>query len=497
MAARRRRRKVRAQKAIEKNESEIGNEDDEGEGGFLEDQDEDGYEEEDLRHPRRGTRARLAQPSAVAVWIKRGLLLVVIAALAGGAFIYLKLENRKPKAVISAESGEVRIKQGDSTATLSGGAGKKLSYLDEIQTGESGQASVKYDLEPSHFKVSANASMRILDHTDGKQFRLDAGQLVMSVTQQPEKMPTSIVTPHAMVIARNAGFTLNVAKESTRIEVSEGKVEYTHQKKKITLEVAPGQYALIKEGIEFAAWPIGTNLADGLSAFWKFEEGKNKDVKDSSGNKIDGELAGAKWAKKEGISGHALFFDGHEASVYVPHKIEGPDFTLSAWVKPDPDMGTDSEHGLFYSLAWGEKISGWYLCHGALDMGLMGGLLEDKRIIGEPSKDLKPAKLKYLKPVRSKNSAWTSERIPGDSWSHVCLVMNGSKDEGRLFLGGKQVGAFPLIEWRSGKAFLIGKAAYWVWHGLIDEVRYYTRILTKEEMDALAAGHGLGKEILE
>ena len=74
--------------------------------------------------------------------------------------------------------------------------------------------------------------------------------------------------------------------------------------------------------------------AEGLVAWWKFDEGRDEIAHDSAGGH-DGRIRGAKWA--DGFSGGALHFDGDDL-VEVPAspdlRLEGP-ISVEAWIKPD------------------------------------------------------------------------------------------------------------------------------------------------------------------
>jgi hypothetical protein len=77
-----------------------------------------------------------------------------------------------------------------------------------------------------------------------------------------------------------------------------------------------------------------------MAGLWLFEEGSGKVVKDSSGNKNDGEFdKGPKWEK--GKFGGGLEFDGTPNFVTVPHddifNFETGDFTMGCWMDAKKD----------------------------------------------------------------------------------------------------------------------------------------------------------------
>ena len=74
-----------------------------------------------------------------------------------------------------------------------------------------------------------------------------------------------------------------------------------------------------------------------IVAMWLFDEGKGKDVKDSSGNQLHGEF-GRKPEFVEGKFGTALKFDGGESGAWLemnkPMKIDSVDFSFGCWIIP-------------------------------------------------------------------------------------------------------------------------------------------------------------------
>lgn len=72
-------------------------------------------------------------------------------------------------------------------------------------------------------------------------------------------------------------------------------------------------------------------ITKGLVAYYSFDEGKGRELRNSSSNK-SGLIHGAKWVK--GKSGKALKFDGNNDYVTLPPILLG-DFTIGAWFKVD------------------------------------------------------------------------------------------------------------------------------------------------------------------
>lgn len=77
-------------------------------------------------------------------------------------------------------------------------------------------------------------------------------------------------------------------------------------------------------------------VTDGLTGYWKFDEGEGNIAKDSSKNGKEGSITGATWT--EGKYGKALDFQGEEHVVKVDMKIDQSESskgaTFCAWVYP-------------------------------------------------------------------------------------------------------------------------------------------------------------------
>ena len=76
---------------------------------------------------------------------------------------------------------------------------------------------------------------------------------------------------------------------------------------------------------------------EGIVAMWLFDEGKGKDVRDSSGNRLHGEF-GRKPEFVDGKFGTALKFKGGESGAWVemngPIEIDSVDFSFGCWIIP-------------------------------------------------------------------------------------------------------------------------------------------------------------------
>jgi len=223
-------------------------------------------------------------------------------------------------------------------------------------------------------------------------------------------------------------------------------------------------------GAAAADYPSVVKETPGLVGYWRFEEKSGSTVADSAGEHYGRvELAGR---AAGGVVGRTIKFDGEKSLVYLfRHRdleARTGDFTIELWCRPD-ELGRKGPRGTSYLLA--HKMSpftagcsaGWYLTlrkDGALDMRLRE--TRERQIVVETKE-----------PV-----------ISAGKWSHVAAVRKSI--EVHLYVDGKSVaeGAGSLgVDVRMYGDILLGGSLWGQkFPGLIDEVAYYNRALSADEI---------------
>ena len=91
-------------------------------------------------------------------------------------------------------------------------------------------------------------------------------------------------------------------------------------------------WLVIIGGLFIATYPLSAALLDDAVGIWLFDEGKGGVAADTSGNKNDGAITGAKWA--EGKFGGALEFElPHVVTVKASNSLNFKDqMTIATWV---------------------------------------------------------------------------------------------------------------------------------------------------------------------
>jgi hypothetical protein len=198
---------------------------------------------------------------------------------------------------------------------------------------------------------------------------------------------------------------------------------------------------------------------DGLIGWWAFDEKQDSPLAlDYSGNRLGGELLGAKRAR--GIDGNALVCDG--GSVLVGNnRLLSPTEAMSieCWVKTDTAGQTNN----------------WMVNRvfsGGISTGYRLGVLDGKPCFEVPETDWS-------------HHLTAGEPLPTDRWVHLAGTFDGRVM--RIYVDGKERGVME----RPGPIkpndfhlclgnFEEKHAAYF--QGLLDEVKLYSRALTAEEV---------------
>jgi hypothetical protein len=164
------------------------------------------------------------------------------------------------------------------------------------------------------------------------------GVVTADVAKQPADRPMLFLTAHAEVRVLGTHLRVETLGDSTRLDVTEGKVRMTRLKDKATVDVGTGHYAV--------ATPTGTmvskpaRVSTGLVALYPFKEGKGGVVHDLSRSglpldlKIENE-ASVKWSSKGLlIAAPALVTSTAPATKITQACKASNEVTVEAWVRP-------------------------------------------------------------------------------------------------------------------------------------------------------------------
>jgi hypothetical protein len=207
----------------------------------------------------------------------------------------------------------------------------------------------------------------------------------------------------------------------------------------------------------------------GLVAHWDFDEGTGDVLHDVSGNGNDGEIYGAGWIT--GIHGTALEFDGVDDYVDIgdPSSVldfgEG-DFSESYWIYPYSKDGDYIGH-----------ISLW-----------------------NPQPPLRLSTVFHSGNLQiyTNDANWhdTGKTIQINQWSHIVWVKNGNMLN--LYINGTETG-WSMTHTNSVGPFnemlISNHPGPGYFDGIFDEISFYNRALTSEEIQYLYDNPGVGDTV--
>jgi hypothetical protein len=223
------------------------------------------------------------------------------------------------------------------------------------------------------------------------------------------------------------------------------------------------------------------DLREGLIGRWPLDEAAGAVARDASGRGNDATIVGSP-GRVPGRIGGAFQFRGGEDYVQLPSGNEfdaqgAGTYTLAAWFMPDllpPGKEANANDS-------------WYAV--LVRQGMHGGLSltrEGRMEMGHWLADQKQA------------VHYSIDKVVPKVWTHVAGIVDARTGHTMVFINGKSSGesiwapkasALPMeTPWRIGIAS--PKASEWGWsaHGLVDEVLFYGRALSPEEVALLAEG---------
>ena len=214
-------------------------------------------------------------------------------------------------------------------------------------------------------------------------------------------------------------------------------------------------------------------VTSGLAGWWKFDERGGNKASDSSGRGQDGNVRGAVWQPTGGKHGGALRFDGRTSHVVLPRVVQD-DFSIAFWMRTTQNGGTNGK---------------WWDGRGLVDAEVPNNredfgtsLVRDRFGFGVGS---------------SVNDTVLSKvRVNDGVWHHVAATREKATGAMKLYVDGDLDGE------RNGSKNSLTRASRITvgclqtngnfFEGLIDDVRIYERVLSGDEVAAIAGGTGAG-----
>jgi hypothetical protein len=225
-------------------------------------------------------------------------------------------------------------------------------------------------------------------------------------------------------------------------------------------------------GVFLMSGSVWAGIDDGLIAYWNFD---NCTAKDNSDNALDGTIIGkptcVNGVTLNGVTNKALEFDGRSAIERLYADIPASNYTISVWVK-----ATDEKSGIFAVVAGSINNSTGNDRH--IYLNSAGKFCQ--RIWSMDSKDLShDGSVQYI--------SCTTQPI-NKGFNLITLVVTDTSTS--HYINGvlvKKINSRPSeFYWRD--RFFLGlsfDAPHDYFKGVLDEFRYYNRVLSDSEIKSL------------
>jgi hypothetical protein len=236
-----------------------------------------------------------------------------------------------------AEAATLESVEGDVAVAGAAATPGPLTTGFTLETkGEKSAAVFRY---PDGTRVEVAALSKVQDEPTRPGHVLTvSGVIVAEVAKQPADKPMLFLTAHAEARVLGTKLRIETAGDSTRLDVTEGRVRLTRLKDKASVDVATGHHAIASPSGALASKL--TRASTALVALYPFKEGKGAVVHDGShaGAPLDLRIENegvVKWTSKGlliGASG-VIASAGPATKIAQACKLSN-EVTVEVWVRP-------------------------------------------------------------------------------------------------------------------------------------------------------------------
>jgi len=178
--------------------------------------------------------------------------------LAAGVVLWFAANTKKelPTLARVANAQDVRVTRAENT-----GASERLSKDDRLHAGDtvqseaSGRAELIFE-DSTHIEIASGTTLILSEDSGAKIVKLNGGEVQASVAKQPPGKPMQFVTPYAQATVLGTKLKLALNGQSTRLEVTEGRVSFKKSDGVSAVEVGAGRFAVAEAGAELSVKPI-------------------------------------------------------------------------------------------------------------------------------------------------------------------------------------------------------------------------------------------------
>jgi hypothetical protein len=207
---------------------------------------------------------RREQPRAGGVWqwfsvvyspglaLRLGIAIALVAAAIFAIWNFSAVQGTPTLADVQG-AGVILERSGQR---LTAGPNVRLQPGDVLRTSSDGRAVICFPPEETRMSLSPGTVCKLTTFARGKHFELEEGTLEATVARQRPFRPMLLKTPQAEARVIGTRFTLTVTTNSTRLDVTEGRVRFTRTRDAHFVRVDAGHYAVAAADYELAALPL-------------------------------------------------------------------------------------------------------------------------------------------------------------------------------------------------------------------------------------------------
>ena len=202
---------------------------------------------ETLAQPRRSTRRPL---------VRWPLALAASVAFFVGLSVWLfPVTDNAPRLAV-APGTPATLERGGQATTVSDAVA--LAAGDVLRTGDatgSNAITLHYGRERTQISLFGGSELKVLNWGKGKRLELREGKLEASIARQRPFQPMRVSTPQAEARVLGTRFALTVTTNSTRVDVTEGRVRLTRNSDDASVKVGAGYYAIAATNVVLSSLP--------------------------------------------------------------------------------------------------------------------------------------------------------------------------------------------------------------------------------------------------
>ncbi|HRI15820.1 MAG TPA: FecR domain-containing protein [Verrucomicrobiota bacterium] len=134
--------------------------------------------------------------------------------------------------------------------------GMKLLPGDLLRISGSNGAAITCGKEATRVVFDDQAELKILPWSKGKRLELRQGKVQATAARQRLWSPMILVTAEAEARVLGTQFSLNATTNATRLDVTEGRVQFTRRSDEAAVKVGAGNYAVATANHDLSALPF-------------------------------------------------------------------------------------------------------------------------------------------------------------------------------------------------------------------------------------------------